>query len=183
MVGNLLPDFTKQISEEEYSAEIIQGVKLHRFIDTYTDAHPIVQQSKERISSKRRRFSPILIDIFYDHFLAIHWEQYSSDSLLESTQSYYRHLAAADMSLPLRLTESIQRMPKIDLLFNYSTMEGMEDAVNRVSQRIRFKNNLYGGVEELENNFADLEADFHLFFMELQDAVADYKERYVKPSF
>ncbi|MDA3946814.1 MAG: hypothetical protein PF439_09065 [Helicobacteraceae bacterium] len=72
MIGNLLPDFTKQISEEEYSAEIMQGVRLHRFIDTYTDAHPIVQQSKERISSQRRRFAPILIDIFYDHFLAIH---------------------------------------------------------------------------------------------------------------
>ena len=62
-------------------------------------------------------------------------------------------------------------------------MKGMEHAVNRVSQRIRFENNLYGGVEELENNFADLEADFHPFFMELQDAVSDYKERYVKPSF
>ncbi|MGB5965432.1 MAG: ACP phosphodiesterase [Sulfurimonadaceae bacterium] len=104
----------------------MQGVRLHRFIDTYTDAHPIVKQSKERISPERRRFSAILIDIFYDHFLAIHWEQYSSNSLLESTQSYYRFLAAANMSLTLRLTESIQHMPKIDLLYNYRTLKGME---------------------------------------------------------
>ncbi|MGB5965431.1 MAG: ACP phosphodiesterase [Sulfurimonadaceae bacterium] len=51
-------------------------------------------------------------------------------------------------------------------------------AVNRVSQRIRFENNLHGGVEELENNFADLEADFHPFFAQLQDAVKSYKEHY-----
>lgn len=182
MVGNLLPDFTKQISEEAYGAEIMQGVRLHRFIDTYTDTHPIVRQSKERISPLRRRFSPILIDIFYDHFLAIHWEQYSSSSLLESTQSYYEHLLRADMSLPLRLKESIQRMPEIDLLYNYRTMKGMEHAVNRVSQRIRFENSLHGGVEELENNFTELEADFHPFFQQLQDAVKRYNESNIKSS-
>ncbi len=176
MVGNLLPDFTKQISEEAYSAEVIQGVRLHRFIDTYTDTHPIVTQSKARISSQRRRFSPILVDIFYDHFLALHWEKYSSNPLLESTQTYYAYLLKADMPLPTRLRESIQRMPKIELLYNYRTLNGIAHAVDRVAARIRFKNNLYGGVEELENNFTALEADFHLFFEELQDAVKKYQE-------
>jgi acyl carrier protein phosphodiesterase len=68
-------------------------------------------------------------------------------------------------------------MPKIDLLFNYSTLEGMDHAVNSVSKRIRFENNLYGSVEELAKNFATLEADFYPFFQELQVAVKHYKER------
>mgnify|MGYP000194350434 CR=1 FL=1 len=176
MVGNLLPDFTKQISVQEYSSDVLQGVELHRFIDRYTDNHPIFKQSRNRISTERRRFSPILIDIFYDHFLAINWEQYSDDSLLESTQSYYLKLSQADIALPLRLTEAIERMPKIDLLYNYRTLKGIEHAVNRVSQRIRFENNLHGGIVELENNFLELEVDFHLFFVQLQDAVKRYKE-------
>lgn len=81
------------------------------------------------------------------------------------------------MPLPTRLSEAITRMEKIDLLFNYSTLEGMQHAVNRVSQRIRFENNLYGGVEELTNNFSALEADFHPFFMELEKAVEHYKQK------
>ena len=172
MVGNLLPDFTKQISEQEYSHEILQGVELHRFIDRYTDSHPIFKQSRSRVSTERRRFSGILIDIFYDHFLATNWDLYSNVPLLESTQFYYLLLSQAEMPLPLRLTEAIERMPKIDLLYNYSTLKGIEHAVNRVSQRIRFENSLHGGIVELENNFADLEADFHLFFRDLQEAVS-----------
>jgi len=171
MVGNLLPDFTKQISEKEYSREVLQGVELHRFIDAYTDSHPIFKESRKRISTERRRFSAVLIDIFYDHFLAINWEQYSDDSLLESTQFYYTQLAQAEMLMPPRLTDAIKRMPKIDLLYNYRTLKGIEHAVNRVSQRIRFENNLHGGIVELENNFVELEADFHLFFSDLQKAV------------
>jgi len=175
MVGNLLPDFTKQINDQEYSHEVLQGVELHRFIDRFTDSHPIFKESRSRISTERRRFSAVLIDIFYDHFLAINWEQYHSKPLLESTQFYYTQLAQAEMPLPVRLEEAIERMPKIDLLYNYSTLKGMEHAVNRISQRIRFENNLHGGIVELENNFVDLEADFHLFFTDLQEAVSNYK--------
>jgi len=175
MVGNLLPDFTKQISEKEYSHEVLQGAELHRFIDRYTDDHPVFKQSRSRISTERRRFSAVLIDIFYDHFLATNWALYSNYSLLESTQFYYLQLSQAEMPLPLRLTEAIARMPKIDLLYNYRTIKGIEHAVNRISQRIRFENNLHGGIVELENNFADLQTDFHLFFRELQEAVTHYK--------
>ena len=176
MVGNLLPDFTKQISEQEYSHTVIQGAELHRFIDRYTDSHPVFKQSRSRISTERRRFSAVLIDIFYDHFLATNWEQYSSNSLLESTQFYYTQLSQAEMPIPVRLEEAIERMPKIDLLYNYRTLKGIEHAVNRISQRIRFENNLHGGIVELENNFVDLQTDFHLFFSDLQEAVARYKE-------
>lgn len=183
MVGNLLPDFTKQISGQEYSHEVLQGAELHRFIDRYTDKHPIFKQSRSRVSTERKRFSAVLIDIFYDHFLAKNWDLYSKDSLLESTQFYYLQLSQAEMPLPLRLTEAIARMPKIDLLYNYRTLKGIEHAVNRVSQRIRFENNLHGGIEELENNFLELEADFHRFFVELQDAVTDYKQRSTIPSY
>ncbi len=176
MVGNLLPDFTKQISKTAYTHEVIQGVELHRFIDRYTDEHPIFKQSRNRISTERKRFSPILIDIFYDHFLAINWRQYSDNSLLDSTQFYYTQLSRADIQMPVRLQDTIKRMPEVDLLYNYRTFKGIEHAVNRVSQRIRFKNNLYGGVEELTNNFSALEADFHPFFMELEKAVEHYKQ-------
>lgn len=175
MVGNLLPDFTKQINEQAYPPEVMQGVALHRYIDRYTDNHPIFKLSRSRISTERRRFSAVLIDIFYDHFLAMNWEQYHPIPLRESTQFYYNQLAQAGITLPLRLSDAIERMPKIDLLYNYRTLKGIEHAVNRVSQRIRFENNLYGGIVELEENFAELEADFHLFFNELQEAVSRYK--------
>ncbi len=176
MVGNLLPDFTKQIITEDYSPEVVQGAELHRFIDTFTDKHPVFKESKRRVSAERRRFSGVLVDIFYDHFLAIHWDKYSAYTLRTSTLFYYEELSKTDEAIPSRLSEAIQRMPQIDLLYNYHTLSGIGHAVDRISQRIRFKNNLHGGVEELENNFLSLERDFHQFFPDLQKAVAAYKE-------
>lgn len=175
MVGNLLPDFTKELKHPAYSPETLEGIALHRFIDRYTDTHPVVKRSKEKISSQRRRFSGILIDIFYDHFLALHWQKYHPQSLYESTQFYYRELAKTTLPLPPRLNEAIVRMPQIDLLYNYRTIKGMGHAIDRVSQRIRFKNALHGGCEELVENFDALEVDFHLFFSDLREAVSLYK--------
>jgi len=175
MVGNLIPDFTKTLVHETYSSEVIEGIALHRFIDQYTDKHSIVKESKARISKERRRFSAILIDIFYDHFLAKHWELYTTSTLRESTHLYYKQLALSTIHLPKRLEEAIIRMPQIDLLYNYQDLKGMEHAVNRLSQRIRFENNLYGGIVELEENYLELEADFHHYFRALQIAVDIYK--------
>jgi len=175
MVGNLLPDFSKKLAEPAFSQELLDGIALHRFIDSFTDTHPVVQHSKASISPRRRRFAGILIDIFYDHFLALHWEQYHQQTLYESTQYFYRELAKVRAPLPQRLQEAIARMPQIDLLYNYRTLRGMEHAVDRVAQRIRFKNELHGGVVELTENFEILEADFHLFFSDLREAVTVYK--------
>ena len=116
-----------------------------------------------------------MIDIFYDHFLALHWEQYQQETLLVSTQYYYQQLSLYSEDLPTRLKEAIVRMPQIDLLYNYKTKEGIEHAVNRTAQRIRFKNNLQGGITELLENYDVLERDFHLFFVDLEKAVKDYK--------
>ena len=175
MVGNLLPDFTKTLQHPDYTPDVLEGIALHRFIDAFTENHPVVKQSKERISSKRRRFSGILIDIFYDHFLALYWETYNTKTLSKSTQHYYYQLTITTVPIPTRLKEAIIRMPKIDLLYKYKTIQGIEHAVNRVSQRIRFENQMHGGVEELENNYEMLEKDFHLFFVTLQKAVKNYK--------
>ena len=175
LVGNLLPDFTKKIESQNFSEAVLDGVRLHRFIDQFTDAHPIVKESKKRVSPYRSRFSGILIDIFYDHFLAIHWQEYRQESLRTSTELFYKQLSQAEVKLPPRLSTAIARMPEIDLLYNYRTLEGIAHAVDRISQRIRFENTLQGGVIELEENFEMLESDFHLFFEDLQDAVTHYK--------
>ena len=70
LIGNLLGDFVKGSIENIYSLKIIEGIYLHRKIDSFTDSHPIFRSSKRLIGVDRRRFSGIMIDVFYDHFLA-----------------------------------------------------------------------------------------------------------------
>src|SRR3954464_15580437 len=69
-LGSLLGDFVKGPLDGRYSQHITSAIALHRKIDTFTDAHPVVLRSKSRISAARRRYAGIMIDMFYDHFLA-----------------------------------------------------------------------------------------------------------------
>lgn len=65
-------------------------------IDAYADTHPAFRRSRARVSVQRRR--RIMVDLFYDHFLAVHWrrlaESLPDESELESfTANTYRFIA------------------------------------------------------------------------------------------
>jgi acyl carrier protein phosphodiesterase len=168
MLGNLMGDFVKGDITNKYNIEIREGIRTHRMIDKYTDSHETVLLSKKRISSDMRRFSGIMIDVFYDHFLAIHWNEFSNDSLENFINNCYEKLSiAVETPIPENLSVVINKMVSENMLLSYKTVEGIEIAINRISNRIKYKNNLYGGIEELINNYHNLEKDFLEFFPQL----------------
>ncbi|MGD1909527.1 MAG: ACP phosphodiesterase [Rivularia sp. (in: cyanobacteria)] len=169
LIGNLLGDFVKGSIKNIYSKEIIKGINLHRKIDIYTDSHPIFRSSKRLISLKRRRFSGIMIDVFYDHFLAKNWSDYSSIALGDFAHHVYQVLQENKSILPLRLQNILPDMITNDWLKSYQDSNVIDRAINGISRRIKRKNNLCGGVEELLLNYQQLQADFSLFFPELID--------------
>ncbi len=169
LLGNLMGDFVKGDVTGLYNTEIIDGILQHRLIDKYTDTHHIVKISKNRISKQRKRFSGILIiDIFYDHFLSVHWQKYSNENYNDTINYWYKNLnMPTAIDIPKNLQLAIQNMTQHNLLESYLTLDGIEQSVNRVSNRIRFKNNMNGGIEELTNNYKYLEKDFLIFFPQL----------------
>lgn len=62
-IGNFLGDFVKgrlnKLSQNQYTEGIIKGIALHREIDYFTDNHPIVKQSIDRLQPKYHKFSEI----------------------------------------------------------------------------------------------------------------------------
>ncbi len=169
LIGNLLGDFVKGSIENIYPDEIIKGIYLHRKIDSYTDSHPIFRSSKRLIGINRRRFSGIIIDVFYDHFLAKHWSDYSNVKLGDFTTHVYQVLQENKSILPERLKRILPDMVAHDWLASYKTKIGINRAINGLSMRIKRENNLFGGGEELSLNYLQFQADFSIFFPELID--------------
>ena len=169
LIGNLLGDFAKGSIENIYSLKIIEGIYLHRKIDSFTDSHPIFRSSKRLIGVDRRRFSGIMIDVFYDHFLAKNWSNYSSIPLAEFTNNVYQVLLENQKILPDRLKNILPDMIAHDWLASYRETAAINRAINGLSRRIKRQNNLFGGVEELFLNYQQLQADFSMFFPELID--------------
>ncbi|WP_455204025.1 acyl carrier protein phosphodiesterase [Kaarinaea lacus] len=172
LLGNLLGDFVKGSAHKNFHDDIVTGIHIHRFIDKYTDNHPIVKLSKCRINSYRRRFAGILIDIFYDHFLAKNWHRYSTKDFNFQINDWYTKLPKEfDSNTPDLLKYVLEKMRYENWLKSYADVDGIASAVNRLSKRIRFKNNLCGGAQELVKNYDALENDFFQFFPLLVESV------------
>lgn len=174
LIGNLLGDFVKGSVDNIYPKEITKGIYLHRKIDSYTDSHPIFRSSKRLISLDRRRFSGIMIDVFYDHFLAKNWSNYSSILLSDFTSHVYQVLLENKSILPERLKSILPHMIANDWLASYKQAFAIDRAINGLSRRIKRENNLFGGVEELFFNYQQLQVDFSAFFPQLIDYTKNY---------
>lgn len=168
-IGNLAGDFIKGMNQSLLPKEMQYGIQLHRTIDKFTDTHPLVIQSKHRIYSPYRRFSGVLIDIFYDHFLARHWHNYSTVHLTEFSHHIYTTLEIHQAILPPKLQYAAPIMKTQDWLNSYQTYSGIEQTLKRMQQRLKYEFPLAEAIDQLEQHHDNLEQDFLCFFPEIRE--------------
>ena len=178
-LGNLLGDLIKGKEKAALNAKLQRGIKCHQAIDVFTDKHPIVKSSKQKIDLKYRRFAGILIDVFYDYILANNWEIYSDVSLTEFTSAIYNSWDKHLVTLPIYPQGVINRLIAEDWLCSYANLVGIEKTLVRISWRLnrRSKNrqyNLTPAISELTSNYEELERDFKLFFPQLQSHINNW---------
>jgi acyl carrier protein phosphodiesterase len=174
MIGNFIADHIRGNKYEGFSKEIQQGIFLHREIDTFTDAHAIVRKSKRRLHSRYGHYDGVIIDIFYDYFLAKNWANYSEIPLEIYTQSIYNLFDEIKLELPLKSQQFIKYMIEYNILFNYKYKDGIEKVLNGMNQRTKGKSKMNLAIEDLWNLETELQEDFTLFF---KDLIAHTKQK------
>lgn len=172
-IGNLLGDFVHgAIDDQAWSPAVARGLKLHRRIDSYTDAHDLIKRSRARLQPPYRRYGPILIDVLHDHFLARHWLYYADEPLAEFACQRYREFAQHQTWMPPALRLYTERLRQHDGLQAYADLASIERVLQILSQRLRRSNPLAESLPELERRYPELEADFAEFFPQLCAHVA-----------
>lgn len=174
LVGNYMADFALGSSYLEMHPEIQQGVLLHRFIDNFTDSHPAVQKSKTRITKTQGKYTPVVVDVFYDHLLAINWNYYSKESLSAFAAKTYKQLDQHKQLFPERLLLRFEHMKTHDWLTHYATSYGIERALAGLSKRAKFDNQMEHAFESLILEKESLQKDFHHFFPEMIEAASKF---------
>ena len=167
-LGALLGDFVKGPLDDRYSEAITRAVVLHRNIDTFTDAHPAVLRSKARVSTERRRYAGIMVDMFYDHFLAKLWQTFDDRPLSEFTARIYALLAQRHAMLPDRLQRMAPSMARMDWLGSYAQVDSIRTALDNMGRRLTRENRLLDSADELEAHYAGFEADFLAFMPDVR---------------
>jgi acyl carrier protein phosphodiesterase len=170
-IGNFLGDFVKgrlnKLTNAQYSEGVIKGMALHREIDFFTDNHPIVRQSIDRLQPKYHKFSGIVIDMFYDHVLAKNFHQYSAISLGDYAQNFYELLEKRKAEIPEPMERMVKSMVSRNWFLGYKSYEGIEWALTGISKRLSFESGIENATEELRTDYDLYEAEFQLFFPEI----------------
>jgi acyl carrier protein phosphodiesterase len=169
MLGNFMGDFVKGKSYlQQYEPEIIKGIELHRSIDEFTDSHPVVTASKNRLRPKYRHYSGVIADVFYDHFLAANWNQFHPLPLETFAQQAYQTIISANMILPTELNHMMPYMIKGNWLVSYSKVEGIHRALSGMASRTPYRSKMEEAVNDLREDYDDFKKEFLEFFPQLE---------------
>ncbi|MDB6144028.1 MAG: hypothetical protein JWP80_3072 [Pseudomonas sp.] len=168
LLGSLYGDFVKGPLPGRFAPDLEAAIQLHRSIDSFTDAHPLIKDSIARFPTQRRRYAGIVLDVFFDHCLARDWAVYAEQPLDVFTANVYRVLAA-EPELPERLALIAPRMAAHDWLGSYREFEVLEEVLGGISRRLSRPEGLAGAMHELQALYQPLSADFREFYPLLQD--------------
>ncbi len=167
MVGNFIGDFVKGRQIENFEPEIARGIQLHRKIDEYTDLHPVVIRSKNRIRDKYRHYTGVIVDIYYDHMLATTWNTYSKEPLNSFCSHMYDVIYKYFDVLPSDARQMLPWMIKYNWLLNYATLEGIDRSLKGLSRRTSFESGMENAIGDLKGNYEGFLLDFKEFFPQL----------------
>lgn len=166
-IGNFIADHIRANKYKHLPDKVQKGILLHRAIDTFTDAHPIARQSSKRLHKNYSHYSQIIVDIFYDHFLAKNWEVYSKTPLASYVDTFYDLLEDNYSILPLTTQRMMPYMVADNWLYSYASLEGIAKVLNGMNRRTKNKSKMNFAILDLEEHYSDFEKEFTAFFEEL----------------
>ena len=167
-IGNFMADSIRGNKYDDYPTEIRKGILLHRAIDSFTDMHPIYRQSKHRLHEKYGHYSGVIMDIFYDHFLAKNWKTYSNEKLGIYAETFYTLLTDNLEALTDKAKGMLPYMIGRNWLVSYASIEGLEMIMFQMVHRTKNRVAMHESIVELKQFYIEFEKEFGLFFEELK---------------
>lgn len=172
LIGNFIADFVKgKAALNRYDGEIRSGIMLHRAIDAFTDTHPTVALSKDRLREKYRHYSGVIVDVFYDHFLAKNWPILHHEPLEEFARKVYAIIDDHIDIVPDKVQDFFPYMKRGNWLLSYRQVEGIGRALTGMSRRTPYESKMDESVNDLIKYYDEFEGEFKQFFPLLQERV------------
>jgi acyl carrier protein phosphodiesterase len=175
MMGNFIADFVKgRLTDTSGSAGIVKGIRLHRYIDHFTDTHETVRLSKVRLRPVYHKYAGVITDMYYDHFLAANWPAYNTIPLTEFADRTYAALHRNRHLLPTGMERLVHYMVRQNWLVSYARIEGIERALQGMARRTTFESGMERASAELKQDYGIYQDEFRVFFPQLIAAAQQY---------
>lgn len=171
LLGNFIADGMSRKQWEKLPPTVIKGVRLHHFIDSFTDQHPEVIRCVNSLRPSQAKYAPVVTDILFDHFLARDWSKYHTLPLEHYVRWVHQILdERTALMLPDR-QRMFSFMKTYKWLEGYARQEGIERVLQGMARRSRFPSNMANAFSDYLAQKPFWEDRFHGFFPQLQTAV------------
>lgn len=161
----------------DYPVEVQIGIRLHRFIDSYTDSHPIFRQSTKRLHTTYSHLSGVIVDMFYDHFLAKNWSQHHHEPLEDFVNQFYGELEEHYAVLNDKTKHLLPYMKRDNWLSNYQYIPGLEKILAQMDHRMSFDSKMSQSIKELVQHYQEFETEFSIFMEDIKKAAGQELEK------
>ena len=167
-IGNFMADGIRGSDYKDMLPESQKGVALHRAIDTFTDAHPVFRLSTKRLHQRYHHYAGVIVDVFYDHFLADNWQVYSTEELDTYVSKFYQSLHNYHHLLTPKTIGMMPYMIEQNWLVSYREISGIKKILSQMDHRTKYRSQMSHAVEELVEYYSDFKLEFTQFFNELR---------------
>jgi acyl carrier protein phosphodiesterase len=175
-LGGMLGDFVHGPPDALRLPEgAIEGVRLHRAIDVYTDSHPEVVAARGLFEPPYRRYAGILLDMWFDHCLARDFLRWSGQPLHLFSPALRDLLYRHESLLPPDLKRFLIYMETHGLPAGYADPAEIGIALSGISRRLRRANPLAQSLPVLEALRVPLQQRFEVFFPQLQRFAREWR--------
>lgn len=168
-LGAFLGDHVKGTAAlDALPPEVAIGVRLHRKIDCWSDAHPAVVELRARSGREWRRYSGVILDVLFDAMLVRHWRRYHAVPLAAFGREIDTLLATRRAELPARLVRFSIWAREVGLWTRYDQRAMLDDIFARLAQRHGRPGPLADGTQLLDRMAPEIERTFNEIFPWLQ---------------
>ena len=173
-IGNFIADNIKGNNYKKFNINWQKGILLHRFIDSYTDSHYIFREHSKLFFDSHRHYSRVLIDIFYDHFLAKNWKKYSHISLENFEFDFCKSLAQNLNKFPIEMSNKIRFFICQKWFTKYSSIKGLIYILEKMDNKTQYESKFVTSIEKFISFAPEMESQFFIFFEDMINNVNIY---------
>jgi len=169
LLGAFLGDHVKGIAAlEALPAGLARGVRLHRKIDTWSDAHPAVAGLRAGTGPKWRRYSGVILDVLFDAMLVRNWSRYHAVPLAQFGHEIDALLMARRAGLPARLVRFSLWAREVGVWTRFDQRAMLDDIFARLARRHGRREPLASGTKLLQELEPEIERTFNALYPDLQ---------------
>ncbi len=184
MIGNFIGDFVKGKSYEQYTPLIQDGILLHRAIDSFTDRHLATKHCSQLVKDGYGRYSGVIVDVFFDHFLAANWSiLYPDKSLKAFVSSVHRIMIRHYFQLPGEVKGFLPFMINSRRLENYQYRWGIERALEIMVRHTSLPMQVPYAMQQLENHYAEFQENFFILYNDLLEYISAHSLMVNEPAW